>query len=154
MRAIIQRVKRACILKDNNPSQILSSINNGMLVLIGFINSDTEEEAKKFTEKIVKLRIFSDSSGKINLSANDINAEFLFVSQFTLYANTKHGLRPSFEKAAGKEKAEKMYNIIVSHAKNIYEKDKIKNGPFGAYLGIELLNDGPVTIWLDSSECL
>ncbi|MBI4403201.1 MAG: D-tyrosyl-tRNA(Tyr) deacylase, partial [Deltaproteobacteria bacterium] len=127
-------------------------IQKGLLVLAGFENSDTPAAIEQMASKIINLRIFSDSSGKMNLSGQDVGAEYLLVSQFTLYANCRHGNRPSFEKAGAKEHAQKCYEHFVTVFRTIAHSNLVHHSPFGAFLSLELINVGPVTIWLDSSE--
>ena len=147
MKAVIQRVAKASVSINNIE---YSSIGNGLLVFVGFNNMDTSIDIEKITKKIINLRIFSDSNHKMNLSINDINGELLIVSQFTLYANCKKGNRPSFIESAGSIDAENIYNQFVNYMKNKYEN--VKTGKFGALMDIELINNGPVTIQLDSEK--
>tara|TARA_B100001778_G_scaffold329592_1_gene330824 strand:+ start:992 stop:1438 length:447 start_codon:yes stop_codon:yes gene_type:complete len=145
MRVVIQRVNKANLYISNS---LYSSINIGLLVLIGFESNDNQIDIEKITKKIIKMRIFSDSENKMNLSIQDIQGELLIVSQFTLYADCKKGNRPSFTKSAKVIEAQKIYNEFVNYISNHYKH--IKTGEFRADMDIELINNGPVTIQLDS----
>ena len=147
MKAVIQRVTKASVSINNIE---YSAINNGLLVFVGFNNLDNLIDIKKITKKIINLRIFSDLNHKMNLSLNDINGELLIVSQFTLYANCKKGNRPSFIESANSIDAENIYNQFVSYMKSKYEN--VKTGKFGALMDIDLINNGPVTIQLNSEK--
>lgn len=147
MRFIIQRAKKASVTVDNN---IVGSINKGFLVLIGVSESDNKEIADKMVKKLIGMRIFKDSEDKTNLSLNDVEGELLLVSQFTLYADCKKGNRPSFIKAGGAENANALYEYIINECKKNVEK--VQSGVFGAHMDVELVNDGPFTIILDSEE--
>lgn len=147
MRSVIQRVSRAKVTIDG---EITGEIAKGVLVLLGISNEDSEREATFMLDKILNLRIFEDSEGKMNLSLLDIAGEMLVVSQFTLYGDVRKGRRPSFIKAAPPEKANALYEYFVSEArKNI---SKVETGRFQAMMDVELVNDGPVTILLDSDK--
>ncbi len=148
MRALIQRVSKANVFIENN---LKSSINKGLLVFVGIGNDDNEEDVKWLADKICKLRIFSDENGKMNLSVKDIGAEMLVVSQFTLFAQTKGSNRPSFIEAAKPDFAIPIYEKFIS-ALEINLGKTIATGTFGADMKIELVNDGPVTIWLDTKN--
>ena len=145
MKAIIQRVKQASV--NINQSEY-SKITKGLLILVGIHKNDTVEDIKFIIDKSINLRIFSDENDKFNYSAIDLRAELLIVSQFTLHADTSKGRRPSFFDAALPENAEKLYDQVITE----YNKTglKINTGKFGAKMEIELINDGPVTIMLDS----
>lgn len=147
MKFLIQRVNKASVKADN---VITGQIGKGLLVFIGICGSDTEETADKMLKKAYNLRIFSDSEGKTNLSAGDVNGGLLLISQFTLYANCKKGNRPSFFEASSPAHAEKLYNYIVDKAKGYC--NIVETGRFGADMEVELVNDGPFTIMLDSEE--
>ncbi|MDE6759844.1 MAG: D-tyrosyl-tRNA(Tyr) deacylase [Lachnospiraceae bacterium] len=147
MRFVIQRVKHASVTIDG---EITGKIGQGFLVLIGIADADTEEVADRMIKKMTGLRIFEDGNGKTNLSLADVDGALLLVSQFTLYADCKKGNRPSFIKAGGPEMANAMYEYIVSKCKNIVAI--VQTGSFGADMKVELLNDGPFTILLDSDE--
>lgn len=149
MRAVLQRVTRASVTVDG---EVLGKIGKGFMILLGVENSDTEEITDKMADKICKLRIFEDENGKTNLSLADVGGELLVISQFTLYADCKKGNRPSFVKAGKPDMAEPMYEYIIEKC-----REQIKNtqkGQFGADMKVELLNDGPVTIVLDSHELM
>ncbi|MBQ7841366.1 MAG: D-tyrosyl-tRNA(Tyr) deacylase [Lachnospiraceae bacterium] len=149
MKFVIQRVKHASVTIDNN---LYSEIEKGFLVLIGVCDSDNEAIADKMIRKLIGLRIFEDQDGKTNLSLKDVDGQLLLVSQFTLYADCKKGNRPSFVKAGSPEHANKLYEYIISNCEK--EIPVVKTGVFGADMKVELLNDGPFTIVLDSSELL
>lgn len=147
MRAIIQRVKW---VKLNIDSNLYSEINNGLLVFLGVSEDDNINDLNYIKNKIVGLRIFEDSNDKMNLSVKDVKGEVMVVSQFTLFGDARKGNRPNFMRAAKQEKAEKIYNQFVEEIKK--DIDIVKTGVFGADMKIELLNDGPVTIQLDSEK--
>jgi D-tyrosyl-tRNA(Tyr) deacylase len=147
MRFVIQRVSHASVTVDNN---ITGEINKGFLVLVGVCNEDTKEIADKMIKKLVNMRIFEDDNGKTNLSLADVNGELLLVSQFTLYADCKKGNRPSFINAGGPEMANALYEYIIDECRKSVEV--VETGIFGADMKVELLNDGPFTIILDSNE--
>ena len=149
MKFVIQRVKDASVEVDN---KIVGSINNGFLVLIGITHEDTKEIADVLIKKLIKLRIFEDEAGKMNLALKDVNGELLLVSQFTLYADCKGGNRPAFINAAKPDYANELYEYIVDECKK--EIAKVQTGIFGADMKVNLLNDGPVTIILDSEELM
>ena len=145
MKAVIQRVKKA---KVEIEGQTVGEIGQGFLVLLGIDETDTKEDADYIIKKTVNLRVFSDSDDKMNLSVKDIEGEILLVSQFTLIADTKKGNRPSFIGAMHPSKAEPFFLKIIEDFKTAYPK--IETGQFGADMAVSLLNDGPVTICLDS----
>lgn len=147
MRAIIQRVKW---VKLNIDSNLYSEINNGLLVFLGVSEDDNINDLNYIKNKIVGLRIFEDSNDKMNLSVKDVKGEVMVVSQFTLFGDARKGNRPNFMRAAKQEKAEKIYNQFVEEIKK--DIDIVKTGVFGADMKIKLLNDGPVTIQLDSEK--
>jgi len=146
MRAVIQRVKEANVKIDN---QTVGAIQQGLLLLFGFEAEDKQEDIDWICNKITKLRIFSDEAGKMNLSVKDIDGDILLVSQFTLHASCKKGTRPSFIKAAKPEIAIPLYEKSIETMEKLMEKG-IQTGQFGADMQISLINDGPVTIVLDS----
>ena len=148
MKLVIQRVLNSSVRVDN---EIIGSIGKGYMVLVGVAESDTKEIADKLIDKMIKLRIFEDSEGKTNLSLNDVGGELLLVSQFTLYADCKKGNRPSFLKAGDPTFANEMYEYVISKCKT-YEGLKVERGRFGADMKVELINDGPFTIILDSDD--
>ncbi len=146
MRAVIQRIQFANITIDQADKR---SIQQGLVVLLGIEHEDSLDDIEWLAGKIARLRIFSDKDEKMNLSIQDIEGEALVVSQFTLHASTKKGNRPSWIKAADPTKAEPMYNqFVLQLQEHLYKK--IVTGEFGAHMDIELLNDGPVTLILDS----
>ncbi|MCR4768413.1 MAG: D-tyrosyl-tRNA(Tyr) deacylase [Saccharofermentans sp.] len=146
MRFCIQVVKEASVDIDGKR---ISSIGPGMLVLAGVGKEDYEAVADKMIAKLLKLRIFSDSDGKTNLSINDTEGEILLVSQFTLYADCKHGNRPSFTDSMGPQRAEELYNYIADSIRP--QVKKLELGVFGADMQVSLINDGPFTVILDSA---
>lgn len=148
MKFVIQRVLNSSVKVDG---EIVGEIGKGYMVLIGIAENDTKEIADKLVDKMIKLRIFEDSEGKTNLSLNDVGGEILLVSQFTLYADCKKGNRPSFIKAGNPTFANEMYEYIISKCKT-YEGLKVARGKFGADMKVELINDGPFTIILDSED--
>jgi len=147
MRLIVQRVDQAEV---KNEGKIVGKIKRGLFVLLGVSKGDKEEDALFLAEKLAKLRVMSDEKGKMNLSIKDSEGKVLVVSQFTLYADTKGGNRPSFIKAAEPELALKLYNLFIEKLKNL--GIEVETGKFGSYMKISLGLDGPVTIILDSNE--
>ncbi len=148
MRVVIQRVSEASVKVDD---QIAGTIHKGLLVLMGVEDADTKEDIEWISSKIVNLRIFDDASGVMNLSVKDIDGEILLVSQFTLHAATKKGNRPSYIKASKPAIAIPMYEQLIDQLKNDLGKE-IPTGIFGADMKVQLLNDGPVTIVMDSKN--
>jgi len=148
MRALIQRVSSASVQIDN---KVFSKIGNGLLVLLGVEDEDSDSDIDWLSSKISQMRIFDDKNDNMNLSVNDINGEVLVVSQFTLHASTKKGNRPSYIRASKPDHAVPMYEAFI-----LQMKDKILNGvssgQFGACMQVDLINDGPVTIWIDSKN--
>lgn len=144
MKALIQRVKRASVTVDGAK---ISEISKGILVFLGVEKADVFENAEKLADKICKLRIFEDENEKMNLSVTDVEGELLVVSQFTLCGDCKKGTRPSFDKAASPDVAVKLYNYFIEYLKNI--NIPVKTGKFQAMMDVELINDGPVTFWLE-----
>lgn len=147
MRFIIQRVTNASVTVGDN---VTGKIDKGFLVLIGVSEDDTKEIADKMIKKLIGMRIFEDENGKTNLALADVGGSLLLVSQFTLYADCKKGNRPSFTKAGNPVMAEEMYEYIISQCKK--EVENVQVGVFGAYMKVQLLNDGPFTIILDSEH--
>ncbi|MCR9181286.1 MAG: D-aminoacyl-tRNA deacylase [Flavobacteriaceae bacterium] len=148
MRAVIQRVSKATVAIENNK---VAQINHGLLILLGIENQDTDEDINWLVAKISKLRIFTDDDGEMNCSVIDTNGDILIVSQFTLHASTKKGNRPSFIKAAKPDVAIPLYELFV----NTFEKElgkPISTGEFGAMMEVSLVNDGPVTIVIDTKN--
>ena len=148
MRAVIQRVSYARLFIDD---EVYSKINKGLLILIGVENNDRINDIKWLAKKICEMRIFSDSNKKLNLSVRDILGEIMVISQFTLLASTKKGNRPSYIKASKPKEAIKVYNNFIDELEKTFMK-KIKTGLFGKEMKIELENDGPVTIIIDSKN--
>lgn len=144
MKLVIQRVKHAKVEVEN---KIVGKIGQGFLVLLGVGPEDTKETADYLVQKLIKLRVFEDKNGKMNLALKDINGELLVVSQFTLYADCTGGNRPSFTLAAKPDKANELYEYFISKCEE--ENVKVDHGIFGAEMKVELLNDGPVTIILE-----
>ena len=147
MKFVIQRVSHASVTVEQ---EIVGSIQKGFLVLIGVNNSDTEGIADKMLRKLLNLRIFEDENGKTNLSLKDVNGGLLLVSQFTLYADCRKGNRPSFIKAGAPQMAESLYKRFMERCSEYV--DVVEKGRFGADMKVELLNDGPFTLMLDSDE--
>ena len=150
MRILIQRVKRASVTIEGN---LRSSIDEGLLALVGFCETDSVDFLLPMAEKMINLRIFEDDKGKMNLSLKDIGGNLLAVSQFTLYADARKGRRPSFTDAKNPEEANELYEKFVSVCSELLEKE-VMTGVFGADMKVELLNDGPVTIMLDSNDII
>ena len=144
MRALLQRVSRAEVRVDG---KVLGRIGHGLLILVGFTHSDSEERLAWMTEKIVGLRIFGDAEQKMNLAVTDVGGAVLVVSQFTLYGNAEKGRRPSFIDAARPEQAIPLYERFVAMFRE--RRVPIETGEFGAMMDVELVNDGPVTLWLE-----
>lgn len=147
MKLVIQRVTHASVTVDNN---VIGKIGKGYMVLIGASDTDTKEIADKMLDKMIKLRIFEDENGKTNLSLADVGGELLLISQFTLYANCKKGNRPSFIEAGSPDHAKALYESIIEKCKE--RVDVVEQGEFGAEMKVELLNDGPFTVILDSEQ--
>lgn len=148
MRVVIQRVSEAKVVSEG---ETLGAINQGLLVLAGFEAEDSQEDMDWMLRKLTQLRIFSDEDGNMNLSLNDIDGELLLVSQFTLHASTKKGNRPSFIKAAKPDLAEDLYEQFKQILK-LKMGSKLKCGKFGADMKVSLVNDGPVTISMDTKN--
>ena len=148
MRIVLQRVSEASVKIDN---QIVGEISQGLMLLIGIEHEDEKSDADWLIQKVIGMRIFSDSDDKMNLSINEIKGEFLVVSQFTLHASTKKGNRPSFIQAARPEKAIPLYDYFCEQLQNVSEI-KVQTGKFGADMKVSLVNDGPVTIVIDSKN--
>lgn len=146
MKVLVQRVKNASCTVDK---KTISSIKNGFLLFVGFTHTDTSKEVEYIAKKIANLRIFEDEDGKLNKSILDKNYEILSISQFTLYASTKKGNRPSFTESMNPIEAEKLYHELTDILQNEYNIPT-QEGSFGAYMDIELTNSGPVTIMLES----
>ena len=147
MRAVIQRVSSASVKVEG---EIKGAVQNGMLVLLGVHETDTEKDAEKLAAKISSLRIFTDENDKMNLSLSDIDGKVLVISNFTLYGDCSHGRRPSFISAARPEKAEPLYEYFCDRLLKSGVSE-VQMGVFGADMKVELLNDGPVTLVIDSN---
>ena len=154
MRVLIQRVSRAQAHERGSSSRSTTGVGKGLLVLAGFEAEDSPVCIEQMIQKIRSLRIFSDASGKMNVSGHDAGAQYLLVSQFTLYADCRYGNRPSFDKAAPKTKAKEYFEYFVQTATRVLGQEVVRSTPFGADLEVELVNDGPVTIWMDTKEIL
>ena len=148
MRVVVQKVKNASV-KVNN--QLVGEINYGLMVLAGYEPSDSKEDISWMVQKIIKMRIFDDSENRLNFSLLDVNGEILLISQFTLHASVKKGNRPSYIKAADSKKAKLMYDLTISEFETVLER-KISTGKFGANMDVSLVNNGPVTITIDSKK--
>ena len=147
MRAVVQRVSSAGVTVDG---ETIGAIDKGILILLGVAEEDSEKDAVYLLDKTLNLRIFEDANDKMNLSLLDIRGELLVVSQFTLYGDARRGRRPSFVRAAAPEKANRLYEFFVAEARK--QIDKVETGRFQAMMNVELVNDGPVTIILDSEK--
>jgi D-tyrosyl-tRNA(Tyr) deacylase len=147
MRAVVQRVTRASVKVDE---EMVGEIGPGLVILLGIAREDTKLDAAYLAEKIIALRIFDDDEGKMNLSVKDVNGGVLIVSQFTLYGDVRRRLRPSWIEAAAPEVAEPLYEFFVRQVRSAM--DEVATGSFRAMMQVELVNDGPVTILLDSKK--
>ena len=147
MRFVVQRVTHASVTEDGN---VIGKIGQGFMVLIGVSDEDTKETADKMVKKLLGLRIFEDENGKTNLDIHTVGGSLLLISQFTLYADCKHGNRPSFIKAGKPDMANEMYEYIIAKCRE--QVETVETGEFGADMKVELLNDGPFTILLDSDQ--
>ncbi len=145
MRAVVQRVSRGSVTIDG---ATISAIKTGLVVLLGITHDDTPERAKWLAEKIVGLRIFNDADGKMNRDLTEVGGAMLIVSQFTLYGDCRKGRRPSFDHAAGPEDANRLYEYFVAQARA--RNLQVETGIFQAHMEVEILNDGPVTLVIDS----
>ena len=149
MRFVIQRVTESSVSVDE---KVIGQIDKGFMVLIGVSNSDTKEIADKMIKKLIGLRIFEDENGKTNLDLASVNGSLLLISQFTLYADCKHGNRPGFTNAGAPDMANELYEYIISECKK--SVPNVQTGSFGADMKVSLINDGPFTIILDSDEIM
>ena len=147
MRAVVQRVTRASITVE---AETVGEIGRGLVVLLGVARDDSEKDAEYLAEKVGSLRVFDDSEGRMNLSVTDVSGGLLVISQFTLYGDVRRGLRPSWIEAAGPEVAEPLYESFVRRAKAYV--DEVATGRFRSMMQVELVNDGPVTILVDSRK--
>ena len=145
MRAVVQRVTRAVVTIDG---EVAGEIGNGLVVLLGIARDDTKDDADYLVSKIVALRILDDADGRMNVSVKDIDGGLLIVSQFTLYGDVRRGLRPSWSDAAAPELAEPLYDYFVESSRKLLRQ--VETGSFRKMMQVELVNDGPVTILLDS----
>jgi D-aminoacyl-tRNA deacylase len=145
MRAVVQRVTRASVTIDG---EVVGEIKNGLVVLLGIARDDTKDDVDYLAPKIAALRIFDDSEGRMNVSVKDLNGGLLIVSQFTLYGDVSRGLRPSWSDAAAPEIAEPLYDYFVESSRKLL--GRVETGSFRKMMQVELVNDGPVTILLDS----
>jgi D-tyrosyl-tRNA(Tyr) deacylase len=148
MRTVIQRVSQASVSVEG---KIIGGIKQGLLILLGIEEEDNLEDIDWLVKKITQLRIFSDAEDKMNLSVKDVNGGFLVISQFTLHASTKKGNRPSYIRAARPEKAIPLYEAFIKELKKISEM-QVESGVFGAMMDISLVNEGPVTIFIDTKS--
>ena len=148
MRIVVQKVKEASVTVDK---KVISAIQKGLLILVGIENEDTEEDIEYLVRKIVQLRVFNDENGVMNLSVQDVEGEVIVVSQFTLHASTKKGNRPSYIRAARPEFSIPMYEKFVLAMEKALGR-KVGTGEFGAMMDVALINDGPVTIIIDSKQ--
>lgn len=148
MRALVQRVKEGGVVIPSE--KYTESIGKGMVILLGVSHADTEDEVNFVADKCCNLRIFEDDNEKMNLSLHDINGEVLIISQFTLYGDARKGNRPSFVDAARPEKAEELYDMFVNRVKENIGRQKVKTGIFGTMMEVKIINDGPVTIIVES----
>lgn len=148
MRAVIQKVTRASLSID---SEVYSQIGEGLMVLLGIEDSDTNEDIEWLADKIRKLRIFEDENGVMNLSVEDVKGEMMIVSQFTLHASTKKGNRPTYIRASKPEFSKPMYESFVARTREVFA-GKVATGVFGADMQIELVNNGPTTIIIDTKN--
>ena len=149
MKFVIQRVSEASVSVDG---EVIGQIGNGFMVLVGAEDADTHEIAEKMVKKMIGLRIFQDEEGKTNLNLKAVGGSLLIVSQFTLYADCRKGNRPSFIKAGSPAHAEEIYEYIVSRCKEELGEDRVERGVFGADMKVALVNDGPVTICMDTKN--
>ena len=147
MRAVVQRVTRA---KVTIADEVTGEIEKGLVVLLGVARDDTKADVEYLVSKIAALRVFEDADDKMNLSVREVNGGLLVVSQFTLYGDVRRGLRPSWIEAAAPEVAEPLYELFIAESRKVLEK--VESGKFGAMMQVELVNDGPVTILLDSRK--
>ena len=147
MKALIQRVRHASVTVEG---EVKGSIGSGFLVLLGVTETDTEAEVTMLTDKLLKLRLFSDADGKTNCSIQEVNGELLIISQFTLCADCRKGTRPSFSHAAKPDEANRLYELFLAQCRAVIPH--VDCGVFGAHMDVELLNDGPFTVMLDTDD--
>lgn len=149
MRIVIQRVSKAAVTVND---KVVGNIDRGLCVLLGVGQNDTQKDADYLIRRMLGLRIFNDEKGKMNLSVKDVGGDVLVISQFTLYADTQKGNRPSFTSASSPQMAEELYNYFVRETTSRYPSGKLESGKFGADMQVSLVNDGPVTIVIDSAQ--
>ena len=147
MRAVVQRVKRASVTIEG---EIVGAIEKGLVILLGIARDDTKDDADYLVPKIIALRIFDDDEGRMNVSVKDVDGGLLVVSQFTLYGDVRRGLRPSWSDAAAPEVAEPLYDYFVESSRKLL--GRVETGSFRKTMQVELINDGPVTLLLDSRK--
>ncbi len=147
MKALIQRVRHASVKVDG---ETVGAIENGLLILLGVTETDTDAEVTQLADKILKLRIFADADDKTNCSIQDVNGALLVISQFTLCADCRKGTRPSFSHAAKPDEANRLYELFLEKCRAVIQK--VECGVFGAHMDVELLNDGPFTVMLDTDD--
>ena len=147
MRAVVQRVKESSVKVEGD---IIGSIDLGFNILLGIGKDDSEEDVKYLKDKIINLRVFEDEDGKMNLSLKDVEGDLLVISQFTLYGDCRKGRRPNFMNALGGEEAERLYELFIKECRK--EGINVEAGSFGAEMEVHIINDGPVTILLDSKK--
>jgi len=147
MRAVVQRVKHSSVTVDGN---VVGKIEKGLTVLVGITHDDDEKDINYILDKVTNLRIFEDENGKMNLSVKDIGGQILYISQFTLYGDVRGGRRPSYTQAMAYDEAEKLYNKFLTMARD--REVPVQCGQYGADMKVEILNDGPVTILIDSKK--
>ena len=145
MKVVLQRVSNASVSVDN---ERVSSIDHGLMLLVGIHEDDSEQEMQWLADKILKLRVFDDEAGKMNLSVQDVEGAILVVPQFTLYGDYEQGNRPSYMEAADPDKANRIYEDMVQYVKD-HSELRVETGKFGAYMDVQLNNDGPVTLVLE-----
>ena len=148
MRILIQRVEKASVSVDG---RLKGKIDKGLLIFVGISKSDTDSDIEYVVDKSVNLRLFPDSNGKFHFSVKDVKGELMVISQFTLYGDTRRGRRPSFSDAMGPVEAEEIFNKVIEMFKSNSGLD-VAEGQFGSHMDIKSINDGPVTIWLDSED--
>lgn len=149
MRALVQRVKEGDVTIDG---KVHSSIGPGYVILLGVGKGDTENDARFLADKCAALRVLEDAGGKMNLSLRDVGGSVLVISQFTLYGDAQRGNRPSFSDAAPPEEAERLYGLFVERMKSALSPDSVRTGVFGAMMQVKIINDGPVTILIESNK--
>ncbi|MBM4168369.1 MAG: D-tyrosyl-tRNA(Tyr) deacylase [Ignavibacteria bacterium] len=147
MRALVQRVSRCTVHVDGN---VHSRIDRGLLVLLGMKQGDAERDAEYLADRCAAFRIFEDAEGKMNLSVQDVSGAVMVVSQFTLYGDTRKGNRPSYTDAAPPELAERLYEVFIRRLRNVLGDGRVASGIFRAMMDVELVNDGPVTLMIES----